>query len=112
AAAAAQRRLARTRSGLVERLIFGPRPSPDELQSGARMAAGRAAQDDAVVRAALDCLARGTAFTADRRLSAELRAAVAAAKGYGFTVPTEFGGRGASYGELALVEEELAAHGL
>src|SRR5688572_13401323 len=113
AAAAAQRRLGRTRKGLVERLIYGPLPSPQELQSGAqlsRQASGAAV--DPVVQTAVACLQRGTAFSADAKLSAALRAEVAGAKGYGFTVPATFGGRGGSYGELALVEEDLAANGL
>ena len=57
-------------------------------------------------------LARGEAFTADARLSAALRKTVAAEKAFGYTVPAEFGGAGASYGELAAVEETLAANGL
>ncbi len=111
AAAGAQLRLARTRKGLVERLIYGPTPAPAELESGAQIGRGGEAEDP-VVRAALECLTHGKAFTADQKLSTELRTAVAAAKGYGFTVPVEFGGRGKGYGDLALVEEGLAAHGL
>lgn len=110
-AAAAQARLGRAHRGLVERLVYGPRPATDELESGARLARARS-DEDATLAAALACLARGDAFTADGKLSAALRAEVTEAKGYGFTVPAEFGGRGAGYGELALVEEELAANGL
>ena len=47
-----------------------------------------------------------------RKLSAELRRAVAAEKAFGYTVPAGFGGAGASYGRLAAVEEALAANGL
>ncbi|MEZ5965908.1 MAG: acyl-CoA dehydrogenase family protein [Planctomycetota bacterium] len=111
AAAAAQKRLARTRSGLVERLIYGPPPPTRELESGARLTAATTTPDPTLA-AALACLQRGEAFTADGKLSTALRAAVADGKGYGFTVPVEFGGRGSGYGELAVVEEELAAHGL
>ena len=111
AAASAQARLARTRRGLVERLVYGPSPSTDELASGASLCQAADASEDAVVRAALDSLARGEAFAADGQLSAHLRKAVAKAQGYGFTVPTDFGGRGADYGTLANVEEELAANG-
>jgi alkylation response protein AidB-like acyl-CoA dehydrogenase len=110
AAVAAQQRLARTRNGLVERLIYGPTPAPAELQSGTRI--GTPDNDDEVVRAALHCLAAGRAFTADGKIAGELRAAVTKAQGYGFTVPAEFGGRGQSYGALARVEEQLAAHGM
>ena len=45
-------------------------------------------------------------------MSAALRRTVAAEKAFGYTVPAEFGGAGASYGELAAVEEALAANGL
>ena len=121
AALGAQKKLGRSRTGLVERLIYGPTPDPVELRSGEQVGAGagRGADDDpnresgrAVVDAAVSCMARGEAFTADGKLSAALREEVAAAKGYGFTVPAVFGGIGAPYGELALVEEELAANGL
>ncbi len=111
AAAGAQARLARTRRSLVERLIYGPAPAPDELASGAALCQTSDAHDDPVVRAALGCLARGEAFTATGQLAQALRSAVAGAQGYGFTVPTAFGGRGADYGALANVEEELAANG-
>jgi len=115
AAAAANQRLGRTRQSLVERLIYGPRPDPAELRSGARLTPAPTTTPtptDPTLAAALASLARGEAFTADGKLSAALRAEVAASKGYGFTVPIEFGGRGAGYGELARLEEELAAHGL
>ena len=66
----------------------------------------------AVVEAALGCLARGEAFTASGKLSAALRRTVAAERAFGYTVPADFGGAGASYGALAAVEEALAANGL
>lgn len=111
-ASAAQARLGRRGRSLVERLIYGPRPSPGELRSGARVAQQTSDAERAVVDAAIACLARGEAFTADGQLSEALRSEVAAANGYGFTVAAEFGGAGRSYGELALTEEELAANGL
>jgi alkylation response protein AidB-like acyl-CoA dehydrogenase len=111
-AAGAARRLGRSRRGLVERLIYGPRPPVEELRSGAGIGAKAGPAGQAVVAAALDCLGRGRAFEADGKLSAELRERVSAAGGYGFTVPVEFGGKAASYPELALVEEELASIGL
>ncbi len=112
AARAAQQKLDRRRKPLVERLIYGPAPSASELGSGARLSREGSPHAHALVEAALACLARGEAFTTDQKLSAHLRREVAAAKGYGFTVPADFGGLGATYGELALAEEELAANGL
>ena len=112
AARAVDRKLAASRTGLVERLIYGPRPSTAELQSGAALARAVAGTERAVVDAALGSLARGEAFTASGRLSAELRKAVAAERAFGYTVPAEFGGAGAVYGSLAAVEEALASNGL
>lgn len=112
AASAASKRLGAHKQSLVERLIYGPAPEVTELQSGGRLAqqAGDAGRE--VIDAALGCLAKGEAFTAEGKLSAELRRVVATEKGYGFTVPAEFGGAGASYPQLALCEEELSANGL
>src|SRR5688500_5078917 len=112
AASRFQRKLAATRIGLVERLIYGLAPALEELRSGAELARRVAGSQRAVVDAALGSLARGEAFTADARLSAALRRAVAAEKAFGYTVPASFGGAGASYGELAAVEEALASNGL
>jgi alkylation response protein AidB-like acyl-CoA dehydrogenase len=112
AAFAVERKLAATRTGLVERLIYGPAPSIDELQSGGRLARSLDTQKQPIVDAALACLARGEAFTADGKLAAQLRATVTAEGAYGFTVPVDFGGAGRSYLELARVEEALAANGL
>ena len=112
AARGVERKLAAVRSGLVERLLYGPAPSIAELQSGAELARRVAGSELGVVDAALGSLARGEAFTADARLSAALRRTVAAEKAFGYTVPAAFGGAGASYGELAAVEEALAANGL
>lgn len=117
AALQAARRLGRVRRGLVERLIWGPLPAPEELQAGA-VGARRARAADGThrgtpaVAAALGSLARGEAFTADGRLAEALRTAVARERAYGFTVPADFGGLGGSYTELALTEEDLAARGL
>jgi alkylation response protein AidB-like acyl-CoA dehydrogenase len=112
AARQAAARLGRSRQGLVERLIYGPAPDTSELQGGAVAAERAGRRGQPIVDAALACLARGEAFTADGRLSAALRQTVAAEKAYGFTVPAEFGGLDGRYVELALVEEELAANGL
>lgn len=112
AARQAAARLGRHKKGLVERLIYGPLPDTSELQGGAQSADRAGAADAAILGAAFGCLARGEAFTADGKLSAALRTAVAQDGAYGFTVPAEFGGRGRGYVELALLEEELAANGL
>lgn len=111
-AAAAQKRLGAAKRSLVERLVYGPAPVYDELSSGAKVGSTLSKEGKAVVDAALRCLAKGEAFEADKKLSAELRKEVAEKKGYGFTVPEEFGGADANYRELAVVEEELAANGL
>ncbi|MCR9247180.1 MAG: acyl-CoA/acyl-ACP dehydrogenase [bacterium] len=105
-------RLGATKTGLVERLIYGPSPETEELQSGAAAALKGGELGQPILRAALQSLEQGEAFTADGKLSKELRQAVAAEKAYGFTVPGEFGGLDGPYVELALVEEELAANGL
>lgn len=114
AAKQAAERLGRKKRGLVERLIYGPLPDTSELQGGAIASAraGKDARGGPIVDAALQCLERGEAFTADGKLSAALRAAVTREKAYGFTVPADFGGLDGRYVELALVEEELAANGL
>ena len=111
-AAAAQRRLGASRRGLVERLVYGPAPGSDELGSGARVGSKLTREGKAVVDAALGCLAKGEAFEADSKLSTALREAIAEQRGYGFTVPDEYGGADGDYGALAVVEEELAANGL
>jgi alkylation response protein AidB-like acyl-CoA dehydrogenase len=112
AARGVERKLAATRTGLVERLVYGPVPTVAELQSGAVLASGVAGTEQPVVAAALGCLARGQAFTANGKLSAALRRTVAAERAFGYTVTPPFGGAGASYGALAAVEEALAANGL
>jgi len=111
ATAGADRKLGAARAGLVERLIYGPPPASDELGSGARLREA-ASRGRGIVDAALDCLARGEAFTADGRLSTALRQTLAREGAYGYTVPAVFGGRDGSYNELAAVEEALAANGL
>lgn len=112
AARQAAARLGKNKRSLVERLIYGPAPDAGELQSGAVGASRATPRGKGVLGAALGSLQRGEAFTADGKLSAQLRAAVAAEKAYGFTVPGEFGGLDGRYVELALLEEDLAANGL
>ena len=112
AASAVQQKLGTDKRGLVERLIYGPQPQASELQSGGRLGQSVAGEGQAIIDAALNCLARGEAFAVDHQISAALRRAVTAQKAYGFTIPTEFGGAGAGYPDLAVTEEELAANGL
>jgi len=112
AAGAVASRLATRRSSLVGRLIYGPRPGNDELQAGGRACAALDDVTHPALTAALRCLAAGAAFSADKKLSEALRRTVAQAGAYGLTVPTEYGGRGESYLQLAHLEEALAAQGL
>jgi alkylation response protein AidB-like acyl-CoA dehydrogenase len=112
AAGAVASKLATRRSSLVGRLIYGPRPGDDELQAGGRACAALDQMAHPALAAALECLASGSAFTADDKLSEALRRTVAQAGAYGLTVPTEYGGRGESYLQLAHLEEALTANGL
>ncbi|MEO6102712.1 MAG: acyl-CoA dehydrogenase family protein, partial [Pseudoxanthomonas sp.] len=100
------------RKSLVERLIFGPSPGLEELGAGGAAHVQNAATRQPMVEEAIARLAAGEAFTADGKLSAELRRAVSAKGAYGFTVPAEFGGLGGTYQSFAVPEEELAANGL
>jgi len=109
----AQNKLNITRGSLVERMIYGRAPGVGELCSGAdRMLKSRHSAVDTIVDTSLGLLAGGLAFSADKKISEQLREAVAADGAYGFTVPAEFGGRGLDYSQLACLEEELAANGL
>ena len=112
ASGGADRKLAPTRRGLGERLIYGPAPDLEELQAGGRTAAALARNPHPALVSALDVLNRGEAFTTDGKLSGELRRVMAEAGAYGLTVPDAFGGRGESYLQLAALEEALAANGL
>lgn len=112
AALAAQKKLGSHQKSLVERLIYGPAPDPDEFRSGKAFSTGGAKRSQPIMERALDCLRKGEAFTADRKLSSLLRDQISEEKAYGFTVPKEFGGLEGSYPELAIFEEELAANGL
>ena len=112
AALAAQKKLGSHQKSLVERLIYGPTPDTKEFGSGAAFKEDGARRSQPILDAALDCLQKGEAFTADRKLSSLLRETISAEKAYGFTVAKEFGGLAGSYPELAIFEEELAANGL
>lgn len=112
AALAVERKVAASRRGIVERLIYGPPPGVAELQSGGHLARRIEGQSQPIVDAAMGCLARGQAFTADGKLAAVLRQTVASQKAYGFTIPVDLGGAGRNYVELAHIEEQLAANGL
>jgi alkylation response protein AidB-like acyl-CoA dehydrogenase len=111
-AQAVEKKLAATRTGLVERLIYGPAPDEVELQSGSRVSARLQQQDQPLVEAAIACMANGEAFTLDGKISSQLRNAVAKEKAYGLTVPVEFGGKGANYAGLARVIDLLSSQGL
>jgi alkylation response protein AidB-like acyl-CoA dehydrogenase len=113
ASVGAQNKLRITRGSLVERMIYGPRPEVGELSSGAEsMTSSRHTAADAILDTSLGLLAGGEAFTADKKLSGQLREAVSSDGAYGFTVPAEFGGLGLDYSQLACLEEDLAANGL
>ncbi len=109
----AQQKLGASRMSLVERMIYGPAPDISELTAGAdRMSRSAHAALDCVVDTSLALLAGGQAFSADNKISRELRQAVARDGAYGFTVPVEFAGKGLNYSQLACLEEKLAANGL
>ena len=105
-------KLATGRSSLIGRLIYGARPGNDELQAGGRACAALDRVTHPALTAALRCLASGSAFSADDKLSEALRRTVAQAGAYGLTVPTEYGGCGETYLQLAHLEEALTANGL
>lgn len=112
AASAVDQKLAARKAGLVERLIYGSAPGVDELQEGGRICLTLEQQTSPILQSAMDMLHRGTAFTTEGRLSDELRQAVARDGAYGFTIPRAYGGREASYLQLASLEEALSANGL
>ncbi|GGF58970.1 acyl-CoA dehydrogenase family protein [Alteromonas lipolytica] len=106
-------KLKSNKASLTERLIFGPPPSLDELSSGADYYAsiGKAKIDE-MVYASRDEMFAGNAFTADNKLSDELRAKIASYGGYGLTLPKEYGGLAYSYNQLAYMSEQFSANGL
>jgi hypothetical protein len=62
---AVDKKIMATRSGLVERLIYGLAPDVTEIQSGSRVCTRLQQQDQPVVDAAVACMANGDAFTLD-----------------------------------------------
>ena len=112
AAGAADARLAPVRTGLVERLIYGPPPAIDELRAGGRISAELDKRTHPILQAALEKLQAGAAFSIDGKLSQELRDAVAGQGAYGLTIPRAYGGKEEGYLQLAHIEEALAANGL
>ncbi|PCJ39815.1 MAG: acyl-CoA dehydrogenase [SAR86 cluster bacterium] len=98
-------------TSLVQRLIYGPQPDSYEMRPTPSDPKSRIHKEQ-IIDAAKDCLSRGQAFTADGKLSSELRSAVNEYNVYGYTIPQEFGGAGSSYRELAELEEDIAANGL
>jgi len=97
------------KTSVVERWIFGPLPDRKDLETCFGDSSSR--EREALVASLMSLMAEGRAFTTDGKLSAELRETVSKGGGYGFTVPNQFGGFGFSYGQLALLEEALAANG-
>lgn len=113
AIASAHQKINTTRSSLVERLIYGPQPDINELCSGVdQMLKSRTQAADNIVDSALKDVANGQAFTAENKISSHLRKTLASNGAYGFTIPTEFGGLGLDYSQLAYLEENFTARGL
>jgi alkylation response protein AidB-like acyl-CoA dehydrogenase len=109
----ASKKLNITNSSLVERLIYGPQPELSELTSGViAMNSAKTKEADKILETALSLLESGQAFDADGKLSSSLRKEVSSNKAYGFTVPTEYGGLGLNYNQLAILEESLASNGI
>lgn len=108
-----QQKLKTTKSSLVERLVFGPRPELEELCSGVQrfLQSALPETDDIVNKAVLE-LASGKAFTANNQISDSLRKAIAKEGAYGLTIPAEFGGSGFNNNQLAYLSEQFAANGL
>jgi len=98
-------------TSLVQRLIYGPQPDCSEMIPVCTSEQSHRHRQE-IVAAAKACLSQGQAFTADGKLSNELRSAVNEYRVYGYTIPEEFGGAGSGYRELAELEEDIAANGL
>ncbi len=111
--AGAQEKLGLDKEGLVQRMVYGPQPDIGELTSGveAFLQAGNEASDK-ILATSLEKLASGEAFTADNKISDQLRKAITADRAYGYTVPAEFGGLGLNYNQLSLLQEDWTANGL
>lgn len=98
-------------TGLVQRLIYGPQPACAEMLTES-VDEKSIARNEQIVASAKSCLSQGKAFTADGKLSDELRQSVNEHKVYGYTIPKEYGGLESNYRELAHLEENIAANGL
>ncbi len=98
-------------TGLVQRLIYGPQPACSEMIIES-VDAKSIARNEQIIASAKSCLSQGKAFTADGKLSDELRQTVNEHKVYGYTIPKEYGGLESNYRELAQLEESIAANGL
>ena len=113
AMAGVQEKLKTTQKSLVQRLIYGPSPSLQELQAGGEMMQNsHTKQAEEILHDALESLNNGKAFLANGKLSSAIRSAVASKKAYGFTIPVEYGGLGLNYNQLAILEESLVANGI
>lgn len=108
---AADTRGGQRRSSLVHRLVYGPQPNSTEFLPKLTSTESHDKRNQ-IVNAAKDCLSKGLAFSADGKLSDELRSAVNEYNVYGYTIPKDFGGAGSNYRELAELEEDIAASGL
>ncbi|BFM49394.1 acyl-CoA dehydrogenase family protein [Marinomonas sp. THO17] len=113
AADAAGRHLDTTQSSLLQRMIYGPKPDMEELQSGVNnMKQSYTPDATRILQAGLACLEQDQAFGEDGKITSRLRNAVAEEGAYGFTVPTQYGGQGKRYSEFACLTEDFAANGL
>lgn len=113
AMSSATKKLGIKKSSLVQRLIYDDKPSIGELTSGADiMNQSKTAQADTILENALSLLESGEAFSSDGKLSSKLRKEVSSNSAYGFTVPSEYGGLGLDYNQLAILEESLATNGM
>lgn len=108
---AADTRGGKRSTALVQRLIYGPQPACSEMMTEP-LNRESIAHNEQILTAAKNCLSQGKAFTADGKLSKELRQTVNEYKVYGYTIPKEYGGLESNYQELAELEENIAANGL
>jgi alkylation response protein AidB-like acyl-CoA dehydrogenase len=108
---AADTRGGKRSTSLVQRLIYGPQPDSSEMLPTSTDTESHLRKQQ-IVDAVKNCIVEGQAFTADGKLSSQLRTAVNEYKVYGYTIPQEFGGSGSNYRELAELEEDIAANGL
>lgn len=112
AANAVDQKLGRHTSSLVERMIFGPAPTAEELSQGGQVSREGDVGPHPIVQEALSALNDNQAFDSEGKISDQLRDRLVKYKAHAFTVPEEFGGAGQSYAQLSIVLEQLSANGL